>query len=69
MTIRLPFWTQCVFEVEDLGIHSMWGRIVDVKSGVVIVPTQIYSLVTDHDMGEWQEAPPIHEFMKKLKVK
>lgn len=31
--IRLPYWTNCVLQVKDIGSHSLWGRLEDIREG------------------------------------
>jgi hypothetical protein len=45
---RLPNWTNCVVEVEDIGRLSFWGKLVDRKEDLVINPHAIFD-----KKGKW----------------
>jgi hypothetical protein len=32
-SVRLPYWTSCVVIVEDIGLLTFWGHLLDVKTG------------------------------------
>jgi hypothetical protein len=36
MLAKLPWWTECVLEIVDIGQHSIWGRIRDRKNLSII---------------------------------
>lgn len=36
MAVRLPHWTHCVVEIEDVGCHSIWGILRDIRNDLVI---------------------------------
>jgi len=47
MAVRLAHWTNCVLEIDDIGGHSMWGRLVDIKTGEVVSQEAIFPLKDD----------------------
>lgn len=36
LAVRLPTWSHCVVEVKDIGSHSFWGVLRDIKSNQII---------------------------------
>lgn len=62
--LRLPFWTDAVLVVQDIGVISFWGQVVDIKTRIVREHGYIASFVE-----EWEIVEPAKEFIKKLKIK
>lgn len=51
LAVRLPHWTHCVVEVCDIGQHSFWGVLRDIKTNIVIDPIAVFPINL-----EWQLA-------------
>lgn len=62
--LRLPFWTDAVLVVQDIGVISFWGQVVDIKTRIVREHGYIASFVE-----EWEIVKPAKEVIKKLKIK
>lgn len=62
--LRLPYWSDIVLIVEDIGVISFWGRVVEVKSRKVI--DQMY--IASYCDG-WEKIKPAKDVIKRLKIK
>lgn len=62
--LRLPFWTDAVLVVQDIGVISFWGQVVDIKTRIVREHGYIASFVE-----EWEIVKPAKEVIKKIKIK
>lgn len=47
--IRLPFWTEAMFKVVDVGIYSFWGNVLDIKTGKMREQNRIEFYESDNE--------------------
>jgi hypothetical protein len=40
---KLPHWSNCVVEVEDIGRLTFWGKLVDRKENLIINPHAVFN--------------------------
>lgn len=43
-SVRLSHWGHCCFVIEDIGTHSMWGRIIDIKTTETMLSKEVFPL-------------------------
>jgi hypothetical protein len=42
LAVRLPHWTDCVVEIQDIGSKSFWGRVIDIKTNEVVAEEKVF---------------------------
>lgn len=52
---KKSFWTDCYFQVQDIGNRTCWGQIIDGKTGKLISLVSVFPL-NDNDWIEYDEA-------------
>lgn len=55
-SVRLPNWTNAVVEIKDIGKHSFWGILIDIKTNHIIAPTFVAPIE-----GEWLKVLSIED--------
>ena len=62
--VRRSDWTECCIEIFDIGYHSFWGNIVDLKSGKIVKEQQVFNID-----DEWLNVDSSQETIKHEKKK
>ena len=57
-SFRKEFWSECYFELMDVGSRTCWGPIIEVKSGHIIELVAAFPL-SDSDWIEYDDAQRI----------
>ena len=47
LAVRLPHWTNCVVEIEDIGKKTFWGNLVDIKTDEIIEIDCVFDIDDD----------------------
>ena len=64
-SFRKEIWSECYFELQDIGHRTCWGHIIEIKTGHIIEITSVFPL-TDKDWIEFDDA---QRLISRLKVK
>lgn len=60
--VRKDGWTNCVVEIEDIGGHSFWGRLIDIKYNLLIDPV----FIGQFDDADWHFVHDVDRFLNQL---